>query len=316
MRLDLDLSSRRATRFPTNERYLIGVSGGRDSVALLHWLLHRGYKQLVVCHLDHGLRGRASRGDVAFVRRLAEKWKLPFATAKRDVAGFAAESHQSIEQTGREMRIGFFQQIASRRRCRKVFLGHHADDQVETFFLRLLRGAGGRGLGAMREVSDFGGLQLIRPFLGVWRSEIDAYVAEHRLKFREDASNIELTATRNRVRHQMIPTLEKQFGRNVRENIWRAASVFAEEDALLESLVPFVFLGADETLSVDELQQMPVPLQRRTILRWLRASRIRDLSYNVIERVRSLLAPDGAIAKVNLPGDRHARRNRGAIFLE
>ncbi len=314
--MSFDLGSRGAARFPTNARYLVGVSGGRDSVVLLHWLLHRGYKRLIVCHLDHGLRGRASRADVAFVRRLAEKWKLPFATGKRDVAGLAAMTHQSIEQTAREMRLGFFQVTAMRRRCDTVFLGHHADDQVETFLLRLLRGAGSHGLGAMREVTDFGDLRLIRPFLGVWRSEIDAYVAEHRLKFREDASNLELSATRNRVRHLMIPDLEAQFGRYVRQNIWRAASVLAEEDAYLDSLVPHIFLGDEEPLSVKELTAMPVPLQRRTIMRWLRANGIRDLSYNVIERVRSLLAPGGAVAKVNLPGDRHARRRAGVIFLE
>ena len=84
----------------------------------------------------------------------------------------------------------------------------------------------------------------------------------------------------------------------------------------MDSLVPFLFLGQGETLTVDALLQLPVPLQRRTIVKWLRASRIRDLSYNVVERVRSLIAPGLAIAKVNLPGDRHARRRRGEIFIE
>lgn len=314
--MTLASSSSSSARFPTSERYLIGVSGGRDSVALLHWLLSRGYKRLTVCHLDHGLRGRASRGDVQFVQRLAEKWKLPFAAGKRDVAGLAALSQQSIEQSARECRLGFFGQVATRRRCNTIFLAHHADDQVETFLMRLLRGAGARGLGAMREVSQVGSLKLVRPFLGVWRSEIDAYVAEHRLKFREDASNLEMIPTRNRMRLLIIPRLEKQFGRNVRQNIWRAASVCAEEDAFMDSLVPFLFLGKGETLTVDVLIQLPIPLQRRTIVKWLRASRIRDLSYNVVERVRSLIAPGLAIAKVNLPGDRHARRRGGEIFIE
>ncbi|HEY5036491.1 MAG TPA: tRNA lysidine(34) synthetase TilS [Chthoniobacterales bacterium] len=311
-----DISPKRAARFPTSERYLIGVSGGRDSVALLHWLLGRGYKRLTVCHLDHGLRGRASRGDVAFVRRLAEKWKLPFAPGKRDVAGHAAEWHHSIEFSARELRHGFLATVASRRRCFTVFLGHHADDQVETFLMRLLRGAGGRGLGAMREVTDVGSLRLVRPFLGVWRSEIDAYVAEHRLKYREDASNLELAATRNRMRHLIIPRLEKQFGRTVRQNIWRAASVFAEENAFMETIVGFDFVTDDMALAVDVLSDLPVALQRRGILRWLYASGIHEVGYDLVERVRSLLAPGGAVAKVNLPGDRHARRRAGKIFIE
>ncbi|MBA3960581.1 MAG: tRNA lysidine(34) synthetase TilS [Chthoniobacterales bacterium] len=314
--MNLPASPRTALRFPASARYLVGVSGGRDSVVLLHWLLSRGYKRLTVCHLDHGLRGRASRGDLEFVRRLATKWKLPFATAKRDVAGYAAKCHQSIEQTAREMRLGFFGEVACRRRCYTVFLAHHADDQVETFLMRLLRGAGGCGLGAMREVSEFAPLRFVRPFLGVWRSEIDAYVAEHRLKFREDASNLELVATRNRTRHLLIPQLEKQLGRNVRQNIWRAASVFSEEDALMESLVPVTFFLREATLPVEMLIELPIALQRRTILRWLRSRGIRDLGYNVVERVRSLLAPGGAVAKVNLPGDRHARRRDGELFIE
>jgi tRNA(Ile)-lysidine synthase len=297
--------------FPPDRRYLIGVSGGRDSVALLHWLKARGYRRLIVCHLDHQLRGAASRKDGQFVRRLAERNGFPFEIAKVDLS----ERTGSIEAAGRAARLELFTKVGRKRRCPTIFLGHHADDQVETFLLRLFRGAGRRGLGAMQEVSQVGPLKIVRPFLGVWRAEIDAYVAEHRLKYREDATNAEVIARRNRVRHEIVPELEKRFGRNLRSSLWRAANVLAEEDALLETLVPHE-LADGENLQVRTLTALPRPLQRRAILRWLRVREVPDAGYETVEAVRRLLDPKMRVAKVNLPNDLHARRRAGVIFLE
>ena len=175
--------SQHLAAFSNDRRYLIGVSGGRDSVALLHWLLGQGYRKLIVCHFEHGLRGRAGKGDARFVEGLAKKYGLNFELASADIASLAADTKQSIETTGRNERLAFFERVARRRRCLTIFLAHQADDQVETFLLNLFRGAGGRGLGAMRLSSNIGPLEIVRPLLGVWRSEIDRYVKEHRLKF-------------------------------------------------------------------------------------------------------------------------------------
>ncbi len=310
-----DWKSESMAALPNDDRYLIGVSGGRDSVVLLHWLLARGYRRLIVCHLEHGLRARAGRADADFVERLAQKYGLRFERGATDVRTLALARKQSIENTARRERLAFFTKIARGRRCRILFLAHHADDQVETFLMNLFRGAGGRGLGAMREVSSLGSLQIVRPLLGIWRAEIDAYVAKHRLKFREDASNADLGARRNRVRHTIVPDLEKQFGRNLRENLWRAASLLAEEDALLETLLPNES-KTDETLTVKELLALPLALQRRVLLRWLRVRGVGEIGFESVEGVRSLLATNGRIAKVNLPGDRHARRRAGKIFIQ
>lgn len=134
---------------PNEQRYLVGVSGGRDSVVLLHWLLSLGYRRLIVCHFEHGLRGRAGKADARFVAGLAKKSGLKFDLGSAEVASLAAERRQSIETAARAERLRFFQTVARRRRCRTIFLAHHADDQVETFLLNLFRGAGARGLGAM-----------------------------------------------------------------------------------------------------------------------------------------------------------------------
>ncbi len=242
---------------PNDRRYLIGVSGGRDSVALLHWLLDQGYRKLIVCHFEHGLRGRAGKSDARFVERLAKKYGLNFELGSADIAALAARRKQSIETTARHERLAFFERVGRRRRCLTIFLAHQADDQVETFLLNLFRGAGGRGLGAMRLSSNHGSLEIVRPLLGVWRSEIDHYVKEHRLKFRDDATNETLNARRNRMRHKIIPWLEKQYGRNIRATIWRAATVLGEEEDFLETLTPVSLTNGDE-LNVARASPAPV----------------------------------------------------------
>jgi len=153
----------------------------------------------------------------------------------------------------------------------------------------------------------------VRPFLCLWRKEIDDYVREHRLRFREDATNKNLAPLRNRIRHRIIPYLQKTLGRNIRQNIWRTAMIAAEEEKWIETKL------RDSThadLPVVKLRALPIALQRRALLKWLRAQKVSDVGFDAIERVRLLADRDTRIAKVNLPGNRHARRRAGKIFLE
>ncbi len=303
--------------FPPDAVYLIGVSGGRDSVALLHWLTNLGYTKLIVCHLNHQLRGRSSAADARFVEKLAARYGVDFEFGSANVRAIAKKKKNSIETAAREARYSFFAKTAKHRRCHTIFLGHHADDLVETFLLNLIRGAGLAGLAAMRDVSsrhiEGVDLTILRPLLSVWRSDIDKYVQQYHLKFREDATNKNLAATRNRLRNRIIPYLEKMLGRNLRQNIWRTAMIAAEEEKWLDSEVPD---STNAHFSVPKLRALPVALQRRAILKWLRAQNISDLGFDVIERVRSLADREAPIAKVNLPKDRHVRRRAGKIFIE
>jgi tRNA(Ile)-lysidine synthase len=352
----LDISSRLSRDFPPDARYLIGVSGGRDSVALLHWLIRLGYRKLIVCHLNHRLRGRSSDADARFVEKLVELYNqnfvgqalrlpgsrmskrsacptttrggdLDFELGTVNVRGIAKGKKISIETAGREARYNFFATTARRRKCKTIFLAHHADDLVETFLINLFRGAGTTGLSGMREVSirrinDLD-LTIVRPFLGFCRKKIDVYVNDYRIKFREDASNKNLDPLRNRIRHRIIPYLERTVGRNICQNIWRAAAISAEEENWIESQLPA--LGHSNITSVSricpdlpvqKLRALPVALQRRTVLKWLRAQNISEVGFDVVERVRSLVDLDAPTAKVNLARDRHARRRAGRIFLE
>jgi tRNA(Ile)-lysidine synthase len=305
--------------FLPSRRYLVGVSGGRDSVTLLDQLTDLGYRRLVVCHLDHQLRGRASTADAQFVKRLAASSNAEFELERTDVAELARRTKHSIESAGRMARYQFFARVARRRRCRTIFLGHHANDLVETFLINLFRGSGPTGFGGIRPVArqtvDGLELEVIRPLLGVWRADIDAYIKSHHLKFRHDETNETFDAMRNRMRRRIIPYIEKHFGRKVRASIWRAAAIAADEADWLTGLLDSKKATAPE-LEVKELREQPRALQRRTIHRWLQSRDVPDLNFETIERVRALLDPDAKEAKTNLARDRHARRRAGKIFIE
>jgi tRNA(Ile)-lysidine synthase len=303
-------------RFSPNERYLVGLSGGRDSVALLHWLVDSSYKKLICCHLNHQLRGRASDADARFVRKLADRCDVDLVIGSAKVRALASEQKLSIEAAAREARYKFFAQVAKRKRIRTIFLAHHADDVVETFLINLFRGAGSTGLSAMREVSnrriDNVNLTIVRPFLGIWRTQIDDYVRKHRLKFREDASNRDVALLRNRIRRQIIPYLEKTVGRNIRPSIWRTATIAAEEENWIETQLP---RETPAELSVLELRKLPTALQRREILKWLRLRKISSVGFDMVENIRTMLDPNSRIAKVNLPQDQHVRRRAKKVFI-
>jgi tRNA(Ile)-lysidine synthase len=296
---------------PAAEPVLIGVSGGRDSVALLHALATRGHR-LIVAHLDHALRPE-SADEARFVELLAARLACECVAQRENVAARAKRTKRSIETAAREARHAFFEKIARMRGVRALVLAHHADDQVETFLFNLLRGSGGAGLGAMRPRSQLGGLEVFRPLLGTWRDEIDRYVARHGIEFREDLSNTDPRHTRNRIRHEIVPMLARAFGREVRGALLRSAEILRDEDDFLVSL-PQLAMACTEQLSARELRELPVAIQRRVLLAWLRARGVPQVGFAEVELVRALLAGRGA--KVNLPGALHARRRAGWLFVE
>ena len=194
-------------------------------MALLHALVVRGYRKLIVCHLDHGLRAESAE-DARFVEEIAKRSGLDAVIERCNVRERAKRRHESLEAAGRHARAEFFARVAAERGVSAAFLAHHADDQVETFLFNLCRGAGSAGMAAMRPFTHFesaaAALWIVRPLLAVWREEIDAYIAHHRIAFREDASNTDLGFTRNRLRHEAIPALSAALGRDVRRAIGRA----------------------------------------------------------------------------------------------
>jgi tRNA(Ile)-lysidine synthase len=305
--------------FPIDRPYLVGVSGGRDSVVLLHQLVEMGYGKLRVCHLNHQLRGRSSDADARFVRKLAEQYGLRSEIGSSDVRALAARKGESIELAAREARYRFFAQVARRRRCSTIFLAHHADDLVETLLINLFRGTGLAGLAGMREVSErtISGLRMtiVRPLLAIWRSDIDACVKNRKLEYRDDATNRDLEPLRNRIRLRALPYLERTLGRNIKMSLWRTAQIAAEEEGLLESLLP-ALADIEDSLDLKPLRTTGLALQRRTLREWLRKQGVSNIGFEVVERVRALVDVESGPAKTNLPGDKHARRRAGKLFIE
>ena len=298
--------------YPLKKAFLVGVSGGRDSMALLHALVESGRRHLIVCHLDHRLRGRESRADAALVRRTAGKLGLAFEGARADTKKFAKVNGLSLEHAARELRHAFFTECSRKHRCRRVILAHHADDQVETCLFNFLRGAGAAGLAGMRPVTRIGKLEVIRPLLGVTRKEIDAFVKTHRIAFRDDATNSDTTPSRNRIRHGIVPAIRHAFGDSFRSAILRASEILRMEDDWLEGQVP----ATPRRLSCASLRAIAPALQHRMVLKWLRQNRVPDPGLVETRRVLSLLDVENGPAKINLPGSLHARRRGGEIFLE
>jgi len=200
---------------------------------------------LVVAHLNHSLRGAESDADEQFVRNLAKQYQLPFATARADVRHQAESRQQSLEEAGREARYRFFEQLRRQYKAAAVAVAHHAEDQAETFLIRLLRGSGTSGLGCMPYRNN---RHIIRPLLDISRSELRRYLAAQKQSWREDRSNLDHSFLRNRIRHELLPLLE-EYAPAVAHRLAATARLLRLDDELLAK-------------QLDELLPMLVKQQR------------------------------------------------------
>lgn len=293
------------------------MSGGADSVALLHLLLEAGYRNLVVAHFNHRLRGKASDADAAFAEKLAKKLDLPIEIGAADVRKLATSRKSSVETAAREARYGFLAETARKHRTRTVVLAHHADDQVETCLFNFLRGSGIAGLSGMKpstkRVVDGVELELLRPLLAMPKADLLAYLTERKIRFREDLTNAVAEASRNKLRLKVLPLIEELLGPSFKGSILRNANLLADEIDLLSSLSGPMALR--EKLPVKLLRELHPALRRRVLHAWLKNQGIEEPGFAEVERTAFLLDADGP-AKINLPGNRHARRRAGVLFIE
>ena len=237
--------------FGAVDKVLCAVSGGMDSVVLLHLLStlqkKRGFT-LAVAHVDHQIRGEAAGRDAAFVESLAAAGGLPFYLGRKDVPQLAAQSGLSLEDAGRQARYAFFFQTAAWHGYDTLALAHHADDQTETILFRLLRGAAARGLSGMAAERSEQGLRIVRPLLSAARAEILAYAREHRLIFQEDETNQDTAYTRNKLRLEVLPLLA-EINPNYQEGLCRTAEILRGDDDYLETAAERVY---SEVLLAEE----------------------------------------------------------------
>ena len=277
-----------------SETLLVGVSGGGDSVALMIGLHTLGFN-LVVAHLDHGLRSESSQ-DADYVESLAQRYRIPFVRERIDVGYFAKKNGQSLEEAARHVRYKFLYNQARANKAQAVAVAHQANDQVETILMHFIRGAALAGLSGMayRQVLPMwdSKIPLVRPLLGVWREVIDEYLAALDVTPCIDQSNQDTTYFRNRLRHELIPDLVT-YNPAIRQVILRMSTVLGEENQFLQGLVDEAwgncFLSKNDKfveLHLLKFVQMEKTLQRRVLRHAITMLRpdIRDVGFNVVEQ--------------------------------
>jgi tRNA(Ile)-lysidine synthase len=251
------------------ERVVVAVSGGADSMALLHalWEMRRDFRlHFIVAHLDHGLRPEAAQ-EKSFVRKAAAQLGVPFITRKADVRQKQLDEHLALQEAAREARYAFFQEAAKAQRATKIALGHTADDQAESILMRLLRGSGTRGLSGIPPVR--GGI-FIRPLIEVWRDEVESFLEERKVAYLTDPSNRSLHFLRNRVRHELLPILQ-QYNPRFRQTLVQMADLFRMEEnfwqGMMEEKFPALVRVRKKdslTLDIPSLAAQPLPLRLRS----------------------------------------------------
>lgn len=319
-----DLNERLATELrewmPVGQRYLVALSGGRDSMALMHFLNVAGYRDLVLCHVNHCLRGEESDGDEVLVKETGEAMGIRVFSTRIEVKAIAEKRKLSIETAAREVRYSWFAEVARKEKCCRVVTAHHSEDQVETVLINFFRGSGSRGISGMKCHShrDVDGveLELFRPLLAVERERIDKYIEVNGIAFREDSSNAEAFALRNRVRHRLLPEVESIFGRNVRGAVLRAAELSRRDEAWMQANLDNLSVKMSKGLDVKRLRELPEALRDRCINEWLRESGVPNCGFDEVSRVSEVAMSMDRPAKLSLPGDFHVRRREGVLFLE
>lgn len=290
---------------------VVAVSGGPDSVALLHLLEElRGsfypHVRLHVAHLNHQLRGEEAEADEAFVRELAERLGIPFTSERRDVRALARTQGRNLEEVAREVRYAFLRRVAAEVGARRIATGHTLTDQAETFLLRLLRGAGGEGLSGIHPVVDD---LIVRPLLAVRREETRAYCEALGIPYRMDRSNLELERWRNRVRWEVLPRLVA-LNPQALEAIGRAAERLRVDEAYFDEVLGNVFPDALISrerdmlrLSVEKLRALHPALRSRALREAIRqlCGHTRRVTSQHVEALERLLEPGKSGRRVLLP---------------
>ncbi|MBW8864699.1 MAG: tRNA lysidine(34) synthetase TilS, partial [Verrucomicrobia bacterium] len=248
------------------QKILVAVSGGVDSMVLLqtlHSLALQNRWRVHVAHFNHQLRGRASDADEKLVRRTAARLRLKFFGGGEDVKQFADRSKLSVEMAARKLRHEFLAATARKNKITTIVLAHHADDQVELFFLRLLRGTGGTGLAGMKWRSPSPAdkrISLVRPFLNLPKQEILAYARRDKIRFREDVSNASNDFFRNRIRNELLPLLRKKYQPGLTGTVSRLMTIAGAEAEFASDM-------AGHWLARPQVafEALPVAVQRKVV---------------------------------------------------
>lgn len=304
----------------TGDKVLVALSGGPDSVALLHILHHLQGKlgiSLTAIYINHGLRPKAALREAAFCADLCRSLSIPFHSEQADIPALAEKDKSGIEETARRYRYRILERLAQDEKCHRIAVGHHRDDRVETILFNLCRGTGRHGMVGMPARRAM----IIRPLYDLTREEIEAYLAGRGLKYMIDRSNRDQRFARNRFRNRIIPILKKEIAPGVTENILRFAEILADEDAFLERQVERTGRkmmastpGGKFTLDLNHWKRYDIWLKRRVIIRLVHAIGVWDTDFAEIERIANMCDAEAG-RRMSLPGRLIAETAAGRLFL-
>jgi tRNA(Ile)-lysidine synthase len=302
---------KRCTMLSAGDHVIVGVSGGADSVALLH-VLHGLQRQwgltLTVAHLNHMLRGEEARREAQFVAELAHSLGVACVAEERDVRRYKQETGCTLQEAAREVRYEFFLELLKRCTAQKVALGHHADDQAETLMLWLIRGTSLKGLAGMQPVREH---TFIRPLINVTRSEIEAYLTERQIQFIPDMSTREQHYLRNKIRHHLLPIIRKDYNPSIVATLSRLSELIRRDREGLEQLVTqiaeelFTVNDLQETVCrISELKRYPEALRGSIIKHGLACflGKPQGIYFRHIQGVNDLVDGSGPAKRIQLPG--------------
>ncbi|MFD6438524.1 tRNA lysidine(34) synthetase TilS [Peribacillus sp. NPDC060186] len=294
-------------------KLLVGVSGGPDSLVLLHFLKQVQplfHYELTVASVDHMFRGDESYEDYKYVQQICEQWGIVFEGRRIDVPAHIEQTGESSQLTSRKLRFAFYEEMMDKHQASTLVLGHHGDDQIETVLMRLTRGATGKARAGIPLKRPFHTGYLIRPFLELTKDEIIEYAGIHKLEPRYDPSNEKDDYLRNRFRHEVLPFL-KQENRKVHDHFQRFSEELYEDEEFFQNLVsskmPEVWAQQEKdyaVIQIDRVLAMPKPLQRRAIqliLNYLYLERPSSLSALHIDQLLALFLNPQPSAELHLP---------------
>lgn len=286
-----------------NDTIVIGVSGGPDSVALLY-LLNSLKKEsrlkLHIAHLDHTLRPDSHK-DCKFVQELARKLKLPITTAQINVKELSKQG--SLEEIARNARFGFLFKVAKDIKANKIALGHNLDDQAETVLMRILRGTGLYGLAGILPKREIAGFQIIRPLIETRRQDIEAFLKSKRIKPCLDTSNLEDIYFRNKIRNRLLPLLERQYNKNIKEILSNMAQSIGYDYDYLNRIAHRAIRKTNTKLNLKKFLNLHPSIQR-LVLRFTIAKlkgNMRRLTFRHIREIEDLIFNRPVNSVVDLP---------------
>lgn len=261
-------------------RVLLAISGGLDSICLLHWCCSQaemlGLKKIIACHIHHGIRGLDADNDALFVKNLADQWKIPF--IQKNIDGMQLIYKGNFESRARELRYEIFKQILKEENLEAVFTAHHTDDQAETLYMRMLRGTSLKGLqGILSERPD----KIVRPFISVSRKNLLDYAKKNQLSWQEDSTNRDISYKRNFTRHHLLPNLKKEVPQ-ISEKLSHIA-------ALAQIIYPKIIKQAEAVFS----SSLILPSQWSFPKRYSPYSKVLAFSQKSLEKALNLLGVGG-----------------------